>query len=250
MKTWIVIPARYASTRFPGKPLVKIGVKTLITHVIDKALSCAHIEQVVVATDDQRIAEEVSKSSARVAMTAPELASGTDRIYAAVQNEDVDVVINLQGDEPLIDPVWIQKLIDMFAEDVNLQMATLAHPLSGDELENKNAVKVVLNQNSEAIYFSRFAIPHSRVQPQVQTESQLSYKHVGIYAFRKSFLKTFCDFGVCDLEKAESLEQLRALYLGAKIKVGVVNEGTQGVDVPDDVAKVLFLMNKKQSGAV
>jgi 3-deoxy-manno-octulosonate cytidylyltransferase (CMP-KDO synthetase) len=178
-------------------------------------------------------------------MTDSELPSGTDRIYAATKNLDFDVVINIQGDEPLISGELIDQLAGLFQKEKNLDMATLAHPMSLEELESPNAVKVVLNKNDEALYFSRYAIPYSRVAGAKAAALSGCLKHIGMYAYTKSFLKSFCETPPAEIEVAESLEQLRALYLGAKIKVLRVQEASLGVDTPADLAKLEKLMRGK-----
>lgn len=241
MKTWVVIPARYASTRFPGKPLVNISGKPLLQRVVERAKSIRGLAGIMVATDDQRIFELARGfQGVQVAMTDVAHNTGTDRILQAIENVECDLVINLQGDEPLINPKWIEDLIQIFNRQPHLNMATLAHPIDEVEFQSPNAVKVILNQNSEAIYFSRFAIPFSRAP--FTRDQKLVYKHVGIYAYRKSFLKSFCASPQGGLEKAESLEQLRAVEKGERIKVLLVEGASIGVDVPEDVARVETLI--------
>jgi 3-deoxy-manno-octulosonate cytidylyltransferase (CMP-KDO synthetase) len=233
-----VIPARYAATRFPGKPLEKILGKELITWVIEGALQSTLLSEVLVATDDERIASVASKAGVRAVMTESALPSGSDRIWAAVKNENCDVVINIQGDEPLITGMLIDRLIEPALQDASLEMVTLAHPLSAEaELQSMNAVKVVVNQNSDALYFSRFPIPYSRLSPK-EAGLMAALKHIGLYAYRKSFLGQFCTTPPVDIEKAESLEQLRALHLGARIRVVPVRENLVGVDTPEDLRRV------------
>lgn len=243
MKTWVVIPARYASTRFPGKPLAMILGLPLLQRVVERAREIRGLAGIMVATDDQRIFDLAkSLDGVQVAMTDVSHNTGTDRILQAIENTDCDLVINLQGDEPLINPKWIENLIQLFEKQADLNMATLAHPIREEELNSLNAVKVILNQNQEAIYFSRFAIPFSR-SPYAASQ-KLVYKHIGIYAFRKSFLKKFCSIPQSELEKAESLEQLRAVEKGERIKVLLVEGASVGVDVPEDVQRVEALIGK------
>ncbi|GIL18229.1 MAG: 3-deoxy-manno-octulosonate cytidylyltransferase [Oligoflexia bacterium] len=242
MKVFGVIPARYGSTRFPGKPLVKIKGKELITWVIDGARQAKLVDQVLVATDDQRIAEVVVRSGVQAIMTDSDLPSGSDRIWAAVRNQPCDVILNIQGDEPLITGGLVDALVRPMLEDPHLEMATLAHPLSSEELVSENSVKVIVNQRSEALYFSRFPIPYSRLKP---TQGFCSLKHIGMYAYRKTFLERYCAAPQAEIEQAESLEQLRALYLGARIKVISVNQKSWGVDTPEDVAKIEQLLGDR-----
>lgn len=234
-----VIPARFASTRFPGKPLELLKSKPIIQWVVEGARKSKLIEKVYVATDDHRIAEVCHKINVEVLMTRPECATGTDRIFEATKNIECDVVLNIQGDEPLIDHTYIDPLALAFIENPKLDMATLAHPLSAEDLDNKNAVKVITNVKSEAIYFSRFAIPYSREK---DPKNETALKHIGLYGYSHMFLQKFCTSPQAAIEKYESLEQLRALYLGAKIKVLQVNKPTYGVDTPEDLQKLEALL--------
>ena len=169
-------------------------------------------------------------------MTASELPSGSDRVWAAAQERDADVILNIQGDEPLLQGKWIDQLIEPFFSEPDLKMATIAHAIHPSELNELSVVKVILNQNSEGIYFSRHAIPYTR---QTFEESpHLCLKHIGLYAYKKAFLKKFCQTAPTALERAESLEQLRAIYLGEKIKVMPIDALSIGVDTPDDVKAV------------
>ncbi len=239
-----VIPARLASTRFPEKPLALIAGQSMISHVVRGALRSKKIQQVWVATDDNRIADEARKAGASVVMTDSDLPSGTDRVWAATEKLDCDVIVNIQGDEPLIEAGHIDALIEPFLLDPNLQMGTLAHKLTDIELQSANSVKVLLDQNSNAIYFSRFAIPYSRLAFTADVAGG-PLKHMGMYAYRKKFLQKFCQTAPVEIEKAESLEQLRALYLGEKIKVIVVEGRSWGVDSPEDVATVEKILRER-----
>lgn len=240
MKIIGVIPARYASTRFPGKPLVHLKGKPLLQWVVEGAKRCAILEKVIVATDDDRIEKLCQDIGVDVVRTSPDCATGTDRLFEATQNLDFDVVLNIQGDEPLIGPESIDPLAKAFLNQNGLDMATLAHPVSESDIQNPNAVKVITNRNSEAIYFSRFPIPYSREA--YTAGSTAALKHIGLYAFTKSFLQTFCSAPQAAIEKAESLEQLRALYLGARIKVIQVDQPTYGVDTPEDLRTLEALL--------
>lgn len=239
-----VIPARYASTRFPGKPIAKIAGREMIKWVIEGAQTSKLLTEVWVATDDDRIAEAARSVGAKVAMTDSDLPSGTDRIWAAIENLDCDVVINIQGDEPLVSAAWVDALAEPLIREPSLEMATLAHPLSMEELQSPNAVKVVVDQTGNALYFSRFAIPYSREAASAGTLNA-ALKHIGMYGYRKSFLKRFCAAKQAEIEKAESLEQLRALYLGAKIRVVPVETRSYGVDAPEDVKLVEEILRKR-----
>lgn len=236
MKIIAVIPARYGSTRFPGKPLELLKGQPIIQWVIQGAQSSKLIDEVYVATDDERIANVVSSLNTPVLMTRSDCPTGTDRIFEATQSLSFDVVLNIQGDEPQIDKTYIDPLAQAFKNNSNLDMATLAHPLAIEDLNNMNAVKVIKNVNDEAIYFSRFPIPYSREK---HTANYLvCEKHIGLYGYSRDFLNRFCKAPQAEIEKYESLEQLRALHLGARIKVLTVAKPIQGVDTPDDLAKL------------
>lgn len=235
MKAIGVIPARYGSTRFPGKPLKPVLGKPLLQWVVEGAKQAKTLEDVWVATDHEEIQALAQSLKVKAVMTAPDLVSGSDRVYAAVEDLDVDIVVNIQGDEPLISGDLLDQLISPMLEDETLPMATLGRPLQTGDLESPNTAKIVLNDRSEAIYFSRLPIPYSR---QTAGPEPICLKHIGLYAFRKSFLARFCKAGPCLLEMSEGLEQLRALYLGARIRVVQVQHESWGVDTPEDVAKV------------
>jgi 3-deoxy-manno-octulosonate cytidylyltransferase (CMP-KDO synthetase) len=238
MKFIGVIPARYASTRFPAKPLALLHGKPMIQWVVEGARKSKLLSDVIVATDHEDIRKAAEAAGAKVVMTDSDLATGTDRIHAATKNLDYDVVINIQGDEPLVTGELIDSLAGLFQKDSTLDMATLAHPISLEELESINAVKVVVNHKDEALYFSRYAIPYSRVAGAKASSLSGCLKHIGMYAYTKKLLKQFCETPPAEIEIAESLEQLRALYLGAKIKVLRVKEASLGVDTPEDLAKL------------
>jgi 3-deoxy-manno-octulosonate cytidylyltransferase (CMP-KDO synthetase) len=239
MNFWAVVPSRYGSTRFPGKPLALIAGVPLLQRVVEQIRKASGLKKILVATDHPEIQNLCRTIKVDSVMTDSELASGTDRIYQAVLkleqklNPD-DVVINIQGDEPLIPPQWIERMIALFQKDHEIQILTLAHPISAEELENPNSVKVILDKQSKALYFSRFPIPHSREK----MAQPLSLKHVGIYGYKWGTLEKFCQSPVSQLEKAESLEQLRAMDLGIPIHVLRVEGAIQGVDSPEDVIKV------------
>ncbi|PWU17776.1 MAG: 3-deoxy-manno-octulosonate cytidylyltransferase [Bdellovibrio sp.] len=240
MKILSVIPARYGSSRFPGKPLAKIQGREMILHVADRVAGCRLLDQVLVATDDQRIADVVEKAGHRAVMTHDRHASGTDRIHEAIQQlnlEDQDIVVNVQGDEPSTEAAWIESLIRPLIANTALPMSTLAHEISGEEMESPHAVKVLTNRHSQAIYFSRFPIPFSRMKI-ADFKRPIVYKHMGFYAYRKFFLDSFCQRPVEDIERAEGLEQLRALAMGSAIHVQVIEGRSQGVDTPDDLARM------------
>lgn len=236
-----IIPARYASTRFPGKPLAQLGGQSVIERVYRQVSGV--IEDVVVATDDERIYSAVEAFGGRVVMTSAEHRSGTDRCWEAYckQDEQFDVVINVQGDEPFISASQLRAIISCF-EDENTDIATLVKPFTKEDglsaLENPNTPKVVLDDEMRAIYFSRSVIPFLRG---VEREQWLShhtfYKHIGMYAFRSEVLEQITSLEQSVLEKAESLEQLRWLENGYKIGVGITEEETIGIDTPEDLQR-------------
>ena len=240
MRALGVIPARYGSTRFPGKPLKLILGKPLLQWVIEGARSAQKLSEIWVATDHPEIFKLAEKCGARAVMTSPDLATGSDRVFAASRHDAAEVVLNIQGDEPLITGALLDQLVTPLLEDPGLQMATLARAISAEDLLSPNTAKIVLNRRSEALYFSRFAIPYSRVD--AASKPAICVKHIGLYAFRKSFLAEFCAQPPTPLELAEGLEQLRALYLGARIQVVQVEHESWGVDTPEDVAKVEALL--------
>lgn len=244
MKIVGVIPARYGSTRFPGKPLVALQGRPLIQWTIEGARQSKLLADLIVATDDPRIKIAAEAVGCKVEMTDSELPSGSDRINAAVKNVECDVVVNIQGDEPLVTGSLVDQLAQAFIDVVNLDMATLAQPMAKEDLQSMNAVKVILNCQDEALYFSRFPIPYSRIKVDEFGAFEGCLKHIGMYAYSKKFLKKFCESPQALIEKAESLEQLRALYLGAKIKVLRVSEHSIGVDTPEDLQKIEELLSR------
>jgi len=235
-----LIPARYASTRFPGKPLVDIAGKSMIQRVFEQAKKCAQLDEVVVATDDERILNHVLEFGGNAVMTSTEHQSGTDRCAeVALQYTDFEVIINIQGDEPFIDPEQISKVISCF-DSPDTQLATLVKKIGSEqELFNPNSPKVIINKNSEAIYFSRLPLPYIRGQEQ---ENWLQYftffKHIGIYGYRADILHQITKLPVSSLEKAESLEQLRWIENGYKIKVAETDLETYAIDTPEDLVNL------------
>ncbi len=244
MKIIGVIPARFGSTRFPGKPLVNLQGRPLIQWTIEGAKKSKLLSDVIVATDDERIKKAAEAVEVKVAMTASELPTGSDRIHAAIKDIPCDVVVNIQGDEPLVTGALIDRLAQVFIDDPQMDMATLAHPISDEELQSPNAVKVVMNHKDEALYFSRYAVPYSHSTASEMGSYEGCLKHIGMYAYSKNFLKKFCEAPPALIEKAESLEQLRALYLGAKIKVIRVKEASLGVDTPEDLVRLEKLLSQ------
>lgn len=231
-----VIPARYGATRFPGKPLVPILGRPLLQWVIEGSQSSQLISEVLVATDDDRIARLAEDCGVQAVMTSPDLPSGSDRVYAAVKEMEVDIVVNIQGDEPLVTGELLDELVRPLLDDTGRVMSTLGSALREGELQSNNVAKIILNHRHEALIFSRFPIPYSRIDaPQF---GGVSLKHIGLYAYRKHFLRRFCEHGPVALEEAEGLEQLRALYMGERIYVAKTEHACWGVDTPEDVSKV------------
>ncbi|MBO4316170.1 MAG: 3-deoxy-manno-octulosonate cytidylyltransferase [Prevotella sp.] len=234
-----IIPARYASTRFPGKPLALLGDKTIIQRVYEQVSKV--IDQVYVATDDNRIYEEVQRFHGNVVMTSSNHRSGTDRIDEAVQKigGQWDVVVNVQGDEPFIHPSQITTLCSCFDDDDSTQIATLGKPFTDMEaVNNPNSPKIVLDNNGYAMYFSRSVIPFVRgIDAGEWLHHYPFLKHLGIYAYQTEVLHEITQLPQSSLELAESLEQLRWLQNGYRIKVGITHEETIGIDTPDDLEK-------------
>ncbi len=243
-----VIPARYGSTRFPGKPLALINGKPLLQWVIEGVQSSEIIKSFIVATDDQRIIHLVEElggnyNNLEAVMTDHDLPTGTDRVWQAAKNIDCDVVVNIQGDEPLIRGDIIDQLCQPFLKKENLDMATLGREFTTvEEVESVNTAKIVLNQYGEAVYFSRYPIPYSREKLSSDGKLGGCLKHIGMYAYSKSFLQKFCKQEPVAMEKLEGLEQLRALHLGAKIEVVRVDSDSWGVDTLEDINKIENLM--------
>ncbi|QNL48682.1 3-deoxy-manno-octulosonate cytidylyltransferase [Olivibacter sp. SDN3] len=235
-----IIPARYASTRFPGKPLVAIHGKSMIQRVYEQAAKAPSLQQVVVATDDDRIAHHVDGFGGKVIMTAPTHQSGTDRCAEVIAIENTyDIAINIQGDEPYIDPAQIELLASCF-ENSETQIATLVKKINTyHELFNTNTPKVLLNNMQEAIYFSRTALPFQRdIAPENWLEHYVYYKHIGIYGYRCEVLTALTNLPISALEKAEALEQLRWLENGYRIKTAETSLETLAIDEPDDLNKL------------
>jgi 3-deoxy-manno-octulosonate cytidylyltransferase (CMP-KDO synthetase) len=242
MKVLGIIPARYASSRFPGKPLVDIGGKSMIQRVYEQAKKCGNLNEVVVATDDDRIFSHVQAFGGLAVMTADTHQSGTDRCAeVALLHPEYEVIINIQGDEPFIDPEQISKLAACFT-DKDTQLATLIKRIkTEEELFNTNSPKVVVNKLSEAVYFSRSALPHIRGQePENWLEFYTFFKHIGIYGYRADVLQQVTKLPVSSLEKAESLEQLRWIENGYRIKVAETELETYAVDIPEDLLRLKF----------
>lgn len=251
LKFIVIIPARYASTRFPGKPLALLGGKPMIQRVYEQVAGV--VEDVVVATDDERIYNAVEAFGGRVVMTSANHKSGTDRCWEAYQKqgEEFDVVINVQGDEPFIAHSQLKAIMACF-EDEATDIATLVKPFTEEDdlaaLENPNSPKVVLDKQSRAIYFSRSVIPYLRgVEREQWLNAHTYYKHIGMYAFRADVLREVTSLAQSPLELAESLEQLRWLENGYKIGVGISNVETVGIDTPEDLQRAEAFLKMQNS---
>jgi 3-deoxy-manno-octulosonate cytidylyltransferase (CMP-KDO synthetase) len=237
-----VIPARYASTRFPGKPLAEIAGRPMIEHVYRRAADARGIDAVVVATDDERVASAVERFGGIARMTGSHHRTGMDRIAEVARDLHCSIVVNVQGDEPLVDPSAISLMIDALRGDADLQMATLRTPIRLEEdYASPHVVKVVVGGNGDALYFSRAPIPFHRGGPPADLPHQggiYAYKHLGLYAYRREFLMRLAALPQTALEQAESLEQLRALEHGHRIRAVETEHDSIGVDTPADLERV------------
>jgi 3-deoxy-manno-octulosonate cytidylyltransferase (CMP-KDO synthetase) len=243
-KVAVVIPARYASTRFPGKPLFPLAGKPMIQHVWERSAKAKGVARVVVATEDQRIADACKSFGAECVLTSERCRSGTDRVAEAARKrlKGFTHFINVQGDEPLVDPGTISKLAAAMAADRKIQMITSASVFTpDDDVQNPNAVKVVIDRAGDALYFSRSCIPFVRNE----TKGLRFYRHQGIYGYTAKLLLEFVKWKPTLLEMAESLEQLRALENGVKIRVVEVKHLSVGVDTPDDAKAVTPLLEAR-----
>ena len=250
MKTAIIIPARYASTRLPGKPLLRQTGKYLVQHVYERARQSKRADAVIVATDDPRIVSAVESFGGQVMRTRRDHTSGTDRVAEVAGQIDADLILNLQGDEPLIDPASLDLLFDLLMCHPRSDMATLATPLrSLEQWQNPNCVKVVCDITGRALYFSRSPIPHVRDgQPDFTRRPSRFLLHVGLYAYRRPFLLRVAALPPEPLEQLEKLEQLRVLSLGHPIQVGVIENSGFGVDTYDDYRRFVSTYRQSQSG--
>lgn len=246
MKILGIIPARYASSRFPGKPLAMIGDKPMIQHVYERVCQCGAVDDAVVATDDERIMTCVQAFGGKVRMTGSQHRSGTDRCGEVMQlmgNEALpyDVVVNIQGDEPFVDASQLRTLADVFARDASAQIATLKKKITEEAmLLSPNAVKVVCNRQGQALYFSRQPIPYLRgCEPQQWLHRATYYKHIGIYAFRRTTLERLIALPQSPLELSESLEQLRWIENGFPIEVRETAVENASVDTPEDLQQLI-----------
>lgn len=248
MKVYGIIPSRFGSSRFPGKPLAILAGKPLVAWVVEAVKKAKGLDEVLVATDDERIVAAVEQYGGKAVMTPSELPSGTDRIAAAARAflgtdfADDDILVNIQGDEPLIDPELIERLAAKLREDSSWAMATAVTPIrSTADFVAKTVVKVVLDRNDAALYFSRAPIPCNR-DHEPDVGGGLLVRHLGIYAYRGAFLKKYIVEPPCVLEQTEKLEQLRALWMGARIGVVRTEDEGVGVDTPEDAERVARIL--------
>lgn len=245
MKIAAVIPARFASTRFPGKPLAMLGDKTMIQRVYERVSSINEISRIIVATDDKRIFEHVQSFGGEVIMTNCEHPSGTDRVAEVAKGLVADIIVNVQGDEPFVDPLQIMELLAPF-ERAEVKITTLAHQIDNEaDLFSPNVVKVVADIRQRALYFSRQAIPFLRDVPLGQWLSSRShFQHLGLYAYRRTTLLELTKLDQSNLETSESLEQLRWLAAGHDIHLGYTDIRTIGIDTPQDLERAVAELGK------
>ncbi len=242
-----VIPARYASSRFPGKALVSIGGKTMLQHVWERASQARYLTNLVIATDDERILSAAQEFRARAIMTRSDHVSGTDRVAEAASASNAQIVVNIQGDEPMLDPAAIDAAIIGMLEQDDVPMGTLKKRIEhAAEITDPNVVKVVTDHHGNALYFSRAPIPHVRGGSADTVEY---FKHIGLYVYRRDFLLGYSDLPIGPLEQAERLEQLRALENGYKIRVIETESESLGVDTPEDWERVSALYEKSTGRA-
>ena len=256
MKIYGIIPSRFGSSRFPGKPIHVIAGKPLVAWVVEAVKRAHRLDDVVVATDDERIVKAVEECGGKAVMTPSELPSGTDRIACAARIvcggdfADDDILVNIQGDEPLIAPALIDELAAKLADDPRWDMATAVTPIkSAADLAAKTVVKVVLDRDDGALYFSRAPIPCDR-DHEADLATGLYVRHLGIYAYRGAFLKRYVAEPPCALERTEKLEQLRALWMGAKIAVVRTEDEGVGVDTPEDAVRIEAILKDRFNRSV
>ena len=251
MKIYGIIPSRFGSSRFPGKPLAMLAGKPLVAWVVEAVKTAKSLDEVFVATDDERIVKAVEEHGGVAVMTPSELPSGTDRIACAARNRfggdfgDDDILVNIQGDEPLIDPRLVDELVAKLGDGKGFEIATAVTPIKcAADYAAKTVVKVVLDRDDGALYFSRAPIPCDR-DHEPDFASGLYVRHLGIYAYRGGFLKRYIAEPPCALEKTEKLEQLRALWMGARIAVVRTEDEGVGVDTPEDAKRVEALLGSR-----
>jgi 3-deoxy-manno-octulosonate cytidylyltransferase (CMP-KDO synthetase) len=234
-----VIPARFDSQRFPGKVIAELAGKPLVVHTYERTMQANCISKAVVATDDLRVLEALEPYTIPVVMTSADHPSGTDRIAEVARNTTADIIVNVQGDEPMLDPATIDRAVDAMLADPKLDMATAKHAITNpNDIRDPNVVKVVCDKNGMALYFSRSPIPHTRDVDERPPESPLYWQHIGLYVFRRSFLLDYAAMRPTPLEQTEKLEQLRALENGHRIAVVETEFKSIGVDTPGDLERV------------
>ena len=249
MSVLVVIPARYGSTRFPGKPLAQLAGKPMIQHVYEGAARAVGVDDVVVATDDERIIAAVARFGGKAAMTDPACRSGTERVAEVTRARDAQVIINVQGDEPLVRPEMITPLAELLRRHQAIPMASLMTKLTrAEDASNPNVVKVVVDRDGFALYFSRSPIPFVRDHPITQSPNY-AWKHLGIYGYQRYFLLQFPSLEPTPLEQLEQLEQLRALEHGYRIKLLETVHDSIGVDTPEDLKRAERILLKSEVGS-
>ncbi len=240
MSALVVIPARYGAVRFPGKPLALLRGKPVIQHVYEQASHAKRADEVVIATDDARIMDAAERFKGRAVMTSAAARSGTDRVAEVARQREAKVIVNVQGDEPLIRPEMIDQLIEFLDRHQAVPMASLMTRLKPEDANNPNVVKAVVDRDGFALYFSRAPIPHVREKNGV---APVMWKHLGIYGYQRNFLLRFPSLEPTPLEQSEQLEQLRALEHGFRIKLLETAHETVGVDTPEDLRKVEAMLS-------
>ncbi len=238
-----IIPARFASQRFPGKVIAELGGKPLVVHTYERTIQAECISKAVIATDDQSVADALAPYDIEVVMTSPDHPSGTDRIAEVARTSTADIIVNVQGDEPMLDPNTIDTAVNALLDDPKLDMATAKHAITNpDDITNHNVVKVVTDNKDRALYFSRSPIPYIRDLSEQDDEHVVYWQHIGLYVFRRSFLLDYADMAATKLEGLEKLEQLRALENGHDIAVVETKFKSIGVDTPEDLERVRQLL--------
>lgn len=244
-----IIPARYASTRFPGKPLFPIQGKTLIQHTYENTRRCSFLDSLIVATDDTRIYDHVLSFGGHAVMTPENCPTGSDRLAYVIERDpllkEAEIIINVQGDEPCLDPETLRKVVEILRSDDTAVMSTAIFPLTAEEAHNPNVVKCAIDLQGNALYFSRALIPSGHSQK--FSEGNPYYKHIGIYAFRPWFLLRYAALPMTPLQKAEDLEQLKVLEHGYKIKAALIHTVSPDVNTLNDIKKVEQLLCKQNS---
>lgn len=241
-----IIPARFASHRFPGKVIAELAGKPLVVHTYERTIQAKCISKAVIATDDQKVVDALAPYDIEVIMTSPDHPSGTDRIAEVARTSTADIIVNVQGDEPMLDPLTIERAVEVMLENPNLGMATAKHAITKPEdILDPNVVKVVTDKNGMALYFSRSPVPHLRDITDQTPEHPVYWQHIGLYVFRRSFLLDYADMAPTELEGLEKLEQLRALENGHQIAVVETDFKSIGVDTPEDLERVRKLLEDK-----